>query len=125
MRDRLIELLIEASEGVTTHCVGDCEFCADKIADHLLSNGVIVSPCKVGQTVFIIDEGDEGSDPYVLDVAITAYGYDISGFWATLNLPLGLKMSAHFGERMFGKTVFLAKEEAEKALAERSENGKS
>ncbi len=111
MRDRLIELLDECRgiDGIGSDLI-------EKQADFLLENGVVVPPCKVGDTVFIIDEGDEGSEPYVLDVVITAYGYDVSGFWATLNLPLGLKMSAHFGERMFGKTVFLTREEAERAL---------
>lgn len=109
MKERLIEMIQSA--------VGGCaKYWAEVISDKLIAEGVIVPPCKVGQTVFIIDEGDEGSEPYVLDVVITAYGYDISGFWATLNLPLGLKISAHFSERMFGKTVFLTREEAEKAL---------
>ena len=130
MRDRLMKLLCGVEcDGEETfgNCPqrrdGQCgtvqklEMCQiGAIADHLLANGVIVPPCKVGDTVFIIDEGDEGSEPYVLDVVITAYGYDVSGFWATINLPLGLKMSAHFGERMFGKTVFLTSEEAERAM---------
>lgn len=123
MRDRLIELIMECST-YTPEYSEQARLHAEYLAQHLLNEGVIVPPCKIGDTVFIIDEGDEGSEPYVLDVVITAYGYDISGFWATLNLPLGLKMSAHFGERMFGKSVFLTREEAEKALEERSENGK-
>lgn len=106
MRERLMALINDV--------VHPCH--AGALADYLIENGVIVPPCKVGDTVFIIDEGDEGSEPYVLDVVITAYGYDVSGFWATINLPLGLKMSAHFGERMFGKTVFLTSEEAERAM---------
>ena len=60
-RDRLIELLLSKS-CMTNECPDvDCEKCeliavhtgdADKIADYLLSNGVIVPPCKVGQTVY-------------------------------------------------------------------------
>ena len=108
MRERLIEL-IESTRywGSGTSA---------EIADYLLANGVIVPPCKVGDTVYIIDEGDECTEPYVLDVTITAIGYDIGGFWITMDLPLGIKMSAHIGERSFGKTVFLTKEEAEAAL---------
>lgn len=123
MRDRLIELIDEYTEPLCARDIHKVDF-SEKFADHLLGEGVIVPPVKVGDVVFIIDEGDEGSEPYVLDVVITAYGYDVSGFWATLNLPLGIKISAHFGERMFGKTVFLTREKAERAL-ERSENGKS
>ena len=105
-RERLIELL------------GDYLY-SEQIADHLLANGVIAPPCKVGQTVYIIGDGDEGTEPYALDVTVTATGYDIGGFWITMSLPLGFKMSSHIGERYFGKTVFLTKEEAEQALKER------
>lgn len=121
MRDRLVELIVNAENSIYQEkpYITDTERIG-KVADHLLAEGVIVPPCKVGQTVFIIDEGDEcSSEPYVLGVVITAYGYDFSGFWATLHLPLGLKISARFGERMFGKTVFLTRSDAETALAER------
>lgn len=125
MRERLIDLL-KSKSCRENLCMGkncaDCEYIAifegdiEKIADHLLENGVIVLPCKVGDVVYIIDEGDECTEPYVLDVTITTIGYDIGGFWITMNLPLGFKMSAHIGERSFGKTVFLTREDAERAL---------
>ena len=86
----------------------------EELAERLVDAGVIVPPCKVGDTVYIID--DEGSEPYVLDVIVTVIGYDISGFWITMNLPIGLKQSARVGDRFFGKTVFLTREEAEQAL---------
>ena len=47
MREKLIELI--------RNCIS-CEECRDAdIADHLLANGVIVPPCKVGDTVYYID----------------------------------------------------------------------
>lgn len=112
-REKLIELLEPfAADGFDYYSKED-------VADFLLENGVIVPPCKVGDTVYIIDEPDF-DEPYVLDVTTTDIGYDIGGFWITMNLPLGLKMSAHIGERSFGKTVFLTSEEAEAALKERT-----
>lgn len=111
-KDKLINLIQSAVGGCARNW-------AEVIADHLLDNGVFVPPCKVGDVVYIIDEGDECTEPYVLDVTITTIGYDIGGFWITMNLPLGFKMSAHIGERSFGKTVFLTREEAERALKER------
>ena len=42
MRDRLIELIRTASHELTTRCVGDCGDCADKIADYLLENDVVI-----------------------------------------------------------------------------------
>ena len=62
MRDRLIELL----DKFLLDCIGNCPKrmedtnkcfkCAyGKIADHLLANGVVVPPCKVGDTVYVIE----------------------------------------------------------------------
>lgn len=44
MRDRLIEMIQNAVGGCARHW-------AEVIADHLLENGVIVPPCKVGDIV--------------------------------------------------------------------------
>ena len=46
-RDRLIELIDEA--------INDEETSYSNIADYLLANGVIVPPCKVGDTVYCIE----------------------------------------------------------------------
>ena len=82
----------------------------------------IVLPVKVGQTVWLIEEGDEATTPFTLEVYVTAIGYDIGGFWLTMNLPLGIKHSAYVGETFFGKTVFLTREDAEAALKARENN---
>ena len=47
MRDRLIELLIEGHKQYLFY---------DQIADYLLANGVIAPPCKVGDTVYCLDD---------------------------------------------------------------------
>ena len=115
MRDRLIELLksgikqLENQAGARTF--GD-------LADHLLANGVIVPPCKVGDTVYIIDEAeDECSEDYVLDVKVLQFFINKHGIAVDLELPLGLRLNTW---AVIGRNVFLTKEEAEKALAERS-----
>lgn len=51
MRDRLIKLIQDAVKGCAKHW-------AEIIADYLLENGVIVPPCKVGDTVYQIDHGE-------------------------------------------------------------------
>lgn len=48
-RDRLICLIM----GANSPCVSLAE--GERIADHLLDNGVIVPPCKVGDTVYEIE----------------------------------------------------------------------
>jgi hypothetical protein len=87
------------------------------VADYLLANGVIVPPCKVGDIVYIIFEGDieaikvtytktEESAEFVYRY------YDAKNKF--LNMP--------FSDRSIGKTVFLTKEEAEAELRKRSED---
>ena len=99
-RDKLIELLTNCYSGFTTEFL-------EKTADSLISNGVIVSPCKVGDTVYQTD------DVRVYESKVTNIIYDTQG------------IALAFDERAIGKSVFLTREEAEKALAERKEsNGK-
>lgn len=54
MRERLKELICEVIQ--TDECVSHCNhpYCGEceRLADHLLANGVIVPPCKVGDTVY-------------------------------------------------------------------------
>jgi hypothetical protein len=123
MRDRLIELI----ENTHWNWVKDSldkkkiNLCASKslnetIADALLEDGWIRPPVKVGDVVYVIDDGDEGTEPYVLDVQINGIGIDICGVWITMDLPLGFKRSCYIGAWEIGKTVFLTRAEAEKAL---------
>ena len=49
MRDRLIELLEEA-EGQVNNDYPSLE----SMADYLIANGVIIPPCKVGETLYLI-----------------------------------------------------------------------
>ena len=46
-RERLIELIKQGKGGYDFNSL-------ERIADHLLDNGVIIPPCKVGDTVFAI-----------------------------------------------------------------------
>ena len=106
MRDKITEMIQNAVGGCAKHW-------AEVIADHLLANGIIVPPCKVGQTVHCI-RYDKARKPFVkplVVLSITMYGKGgITVFTSK--------------EDTLGKTAFLTREEAEKALAERSENGK-
>lgn len=53
MRERLIELLEDCGRSQMPMVAG-LELWADDIADYLLANGVIVPPCKIGDTVWYI-----------------------------------------------------------------------
>ena len=97
----------------------------ERLADHLLADGVIVPPVKVGQTVYV--NGFGVAEPHCV-VSVQA-NIGISGFvrWrieAWLKGEFLVSRDSGFDfwlEDEFGKTVFLTKEEAERALAERRE----
>lgn len=105
MRDRLIELIKEGNGGYHFNSL-------ELIADYLLANGVIVPPCKVGQIVYSINRkalgGHWEDNRYIVDK------------WDELKvceIPFSLTLW-----ECGWKGIFLTREEAEKALAERSEN---
>ena len=112
MRDRLIELISQVQY------MGGLE---GRLADHLLSEGVIVPPCKVGDKLYEISSGEVlNCTVEIIDISLTermSMYIDISIKYPTYSAIETIEMD------YFGKTVFLTREEAEKALAERSENG--
>ena len=56
MRDRLIELLNKKYDHFCDQCgVNKDSHYTDNLADYLLENGVIVPPCNVGDTVYVIE----------------------------------------------------------------------
>ena len=103
MRDRLIKLLNETfaeqyeKRGLLT---------ANHTADHLLAEGVIVTPCKVGDTVYQTD-GIRIYELEVNDVSLNLNNYK----------PYYDTESIGFDADAIGKSIFRTREEAEKALA--------
>ena len=107
MKDKLIELITES--GACFDCfpvAGYDEKQKQTIADHLLANGVIVPPCKVGDVVYKTSVLGEITELKIkgFDCGIATEPYNI--------IPI----------ENFGKTVFLTKEEAEQALKEREQS---
>ena len=155
MRDRLIELLCNIECNGEDCRNGGCALRKNErcikidnldmcmigcIADVLLANGVIVPPCKVGTTVYVIEplwygvfgddenkcrkcehfyEGGMGDHP---DCGLGKNCcYHIVEEEADLRSLVDWIIPNRFTEKIaWGKTVFLTREDAEKALAERS-----
>lgn len=95
MRDRLVELLdVIIQPGHKT--LGD-------IADHLIANGVIIPPCKIGDDIWVLKG-------------------DIKNGWETLKPTHAEKISGGFSYGMLDKngdlksTFYLSKEQAEEKL---------
>lgn len=115
-RERLIELFMQAEakcDGMKQceGCVGFGEGanCVDYlIVDHLLANGVIVPPCKVGDTVYVCFSRTRVIECKVAQIIIE----HIEEIGMSFICYGGMR----FDMRHWGKTVFLTREEAEKAL---------
>lgn len=109
-RDRLIELVDKAKEEYANDITDHTE--TDYIVECLFNNGVIVPPCKEGDTLYpIIDMSHTACKSFVSDFPIKVLPYQIY----YINVMGGI--SAIPFDR-FGKTVFLTKEEAEEKLKE-------
>lgn len=115
MRQRLIELLKTPHKAEklrqTGTAIGDYEDdCIEAmIADFLLANGVIVPPCKVGDTVWIVGEH---RGVYYANVRVFFFNEK------NIEMVRTTKCDIPFSE--FGKTFFLSRAEAEKELERRS-----
>ena len=126
-RERLTALLMAGAgdclgKGGTLNC--------SKLADYLLEHGVIVLPCKVGDTYYTVqkycntDPFDTKKEPVMPwdcenyccrdDCSFKEYRVDEHRFDT-----VGFILSA---KGKIGKTVFLTREEAERALKEWGDN---
>ena len=119
-RERLIEIL----KNNYSCRIKDCKKCGwgDKCslhieADYLLENGVIVPPVMAGQKVYLsrslMNDVIEGE---VTGLKTTEFSRYTVVFLIDDNRYIEIPFGA------YGKTVFLTKEEAEKALEEMKKN---
>ncbi len=131
MRDRLTEHIESAKkfyEGDVTD-LSESEY----IAECLLSDGVIVPPCKVGDTVWI---NYEYSKSIIRTCPVKVYAYRIDTKKNNMRICVegNIKISGYGGHynhyyngtfkwNSVGKTVFLTKEEAEQKLKGGADNG--
>ena len=80
------------------------------------SENMIEFPCKVGDTVYFPMETDGECNPYVDVGTVFALGIDERHtIWISVRYESGMRY--YHTSDDFGKTVFLAQEEAEAALA--------
>ena len=109
MRDRLIELIKQAKKQTKN---ANCDIERNMIfADYLLANGVIVPPVMAGQKLYLsrslMNDVIEGE---VTGLKTTEFSRYTVVFLIDDNRYIEIPFGA------YGKTVFLTKEEAEKAL---------
>ena len=119
MRDRLVEL-IQASVG------GCARNWAEVIADHLIENGVIVPPCKVGDKYYKVErwctEGGFWEKPrYAYSSTCEDCCEECDGKDEIVEYTFNSPQQILSLERTFGQYVFLTREEA---LAKLKEGGR-
>ena len=107
MRRKLIELLL----GKSTDTAEDAEY----VADHLLADGWIRPPCKIGDTVYRLKKRRGIWEILPREVVSITHRLDHLHrlVWEIFTTE----------QDRLGKTVFITKAEAEKALKERENNG--
>ena len=116
-RERLVELLMQGDIAASKQGVFNCCMCkreAEILADFLLENGVIVSPVQVGATVYCTDSYRHLIKP----LEIIGFEVDYTKRICKYYCSGGDYTPAWFKPAEMGKTVFLTREEAEKALEE-------
>ena len=112
MRERLIELIAVAlneyhdySNDLRRSGIPVYESIDEYVASYLLANGVIVPPCKVGDTIYALQKERSGhfeGNKYVVDD---------EGEWEVCEKEFNLSLLDAVGE-----WIFLTREEAEQAL---------
>ena len=123
-RDRLIELINQKQvwgiDQIQPNGFKIELFENEDLADYLLANGVIVPPCKVGQTVYVVSRYYAGDwEVYKCEIdTITIYEKNTFISCVANDVKFG-KINFGLNISEIGKTVFLTKEEAEAELEKR------
>jgi hypothetical protein len=101
------EKLIEIMNSVPTNG-GHCVTTAD-LAEHLIQNGVVVLPCKVGDVVYRIMTSPHTKIKSIKETKVCRIAVDADGIYLFCQHCAAAKS-------VLGKNVFLSREEAERAL---------
>ena len=127
MRDRLIELLGDFPIFHSTMKERWMPEAVERLADHLLAEGVIVPPCKVGQTVYVLTtDSPTGIEETKISQVVVRVKENCKMQY-TILAPCVYddwgKAKWSFCDNNFGETFFLTREQAERALERRANDG--
>lgn len=123
--DEMAKLICNFPQCINYNSIGECKPTECQIADKAealynadyrkQSENTVELPCKIGDTVYIIDKADdECGEDYVLAVKVLQFFINEHGIAIDFKLPLGMRLNTWM---VVGKNVFLTETEAEKALA--------
>lgn len=109
MRDRLVDLVESARYwGANT---------SEEIANYLLENGVVAPPVKVGQTIYVLWSGGRKGIG-IAEFEVRSINLDTPEDVEIVyrSKKLNVTMCRYANASDIGKTLFLSREEAERAL---------
>jgi hypothetical protein len=106
MRNRLIKLMWQGDidSGYEYDDYFDLEF----VADYLIENGVLIPPCKIGDTLWVAFDDDMEIEPHVLSGICFFKGFDRLEFEDGSCFSIWYKKWDDY----FGKRIFLTEREA-------------
>lgn len=112
MRDRLVNLIIEAMP------YSEIERQPNKLADYLIANGVILPPCRVGDSCYPLPRYKAPIVERKISRITFSKRNIIIGYYENDG-----QYRPPLRTRVLGEDVFLTKDQAEQKLKELSENG--
>ena len=121
VREKLVKLLKTSPTRNGYTDLGD-------IADHLIANGVVVLPCKIGDKVYvnyIYGRNKIITDSQMVCSIKQTVGVNDESYWKVCVeqvIEKGYIVYHEYTEDDFGKTVFLSREEAEASLRKMKEH---
>ena len=124
-RERLIEILKLGSCPSPYLCDENCKYAnlercyEERTADLLLEHGVVLLPCKVGDRLYEVTGRKTVSVYKVKAIRVELFSLFIE--WDIVEGFVWKSLSGINADEI-GKTVFLTREEAERALKEREDN---
>lgn len=109
-REKLVELIMKSGQICYSYT-------AEELADHLLANGVIVLPCKVGDKVYVINRIRNVVFENTVISLHCGHSSDLKNYIKTRWVgERGNESIRKWTFRQMGRYVFLTREEAEAAL---------
>lgn len=117
-RERLYELIVDAEDKF----VAESPWCPDgarieAVVDHLIKNGVILPPMKIGQIIYDID-GEDVRELKVLKIVYFCDSYSM-GCLRVGSIEETTRRNITVFDIEIGKHVFFTREEAEAELEKR------
>lgn len=123
-QEKLVELILEVDEKCgeigCTGCgyTGKRKCFIQKIADHLIANGVIVLPCKIGDTCYCVWLNPISGELFCTEETVAGFVYDELNEEEVKIVPKTLNLILQYDL----VNAFLTKEEAEKCKEELEKN---